>query len=92
MIEENIDYSKYTLEELKDALRHIDRDKYPERVKSIEDIVGKHKQACDLEKSDKAEREDENEFGCLEFMGLEFLFWFVVGFFVLIAAMIKSSN
>jgi len=32
-------YSDYTLEELYDALEHIEHDKYPERVEKIKDII-----------------------------------------------------
>ena len=36
---DTIDYSKYTVEELEDVYRHIDRDKWPNRVKEIEQIL-----------------------------------------------------
>ena len=36
---DKIDYSKYSVEELEDAYRHIDRDKWPDRVKEIELII-----------------------------------------------------
>jgi hypothetical protein len=34
-----IDYSKYSVEELEDAYKHIDREKWPDRVKEIESIL-----------------------------------------------------
>lgn len=35
----DIDFSKYTIEELKSSLSGIDRDKYPDRVKTIEEFL-----------------------------------------------------
>jgi len=92
MIDEHIDYSKYTQEELEDALGHINREKYPERVKAIDDILGELKKVGSLDKSENAKLKDQNEFGCLEFIGLEFLFWSICGLLVLIGALIKSWN
>ncbi|QYJ91145.1 DUF3169 family protein [Shewanella halotolerans] len=36
---DKIDYTKYSVEELEDAYRHIDRDRWPDRVKEIELIL-----------------------------------------------------
>lgn len=36
---DSIDYTKYSVEDLEDAYKHIDRDKWPERVKEIESIL-----------------------------------------------------
>jgi len=38
-----LDYTKYSLEELRDALSHIDREQWPDRVQLREDEIKRRK-------------------------------------------------
>ena len=61
----NPDYSKYTLKELYDALNHIDREKYPERLKKIKIEIKKRKKIFSLQdekvKVDTDINQDDND-------------------------------
>ncbi|MBT1451386.1 RDD family protein [Glaciecola sp. XM2] len=52
-----IDFSRYTLDELYDSSRNIDRDMYPERAREIDALIAQRQNELPLGSSDEIENE-----------------------------------
>ncbi|MGI2172692.1 hypothetical protein [Shewanella ulleungensis] len=57
----DVDYTKYTLSELRDCREHIDENAYPERVKIIEEQIDIRIKNGDFKKSPKKMTKKESE-------------------------------
>ena len=70
-------YRMYSLEQLNDALEHIDRDKYPDRVATIEKYLKTPGPRANIQK-DKKISINKNTGTLFTLVSLELVFWFVV--------------
>ena len=68
-------YESYSYIELLDVRKHIDREKYPERLRVVEDLL--------LERKDEEPELEETSFDdklMLGYLSFEVLFWLIVIF------------
>ena len=73
MTEVEPDYSRYSRKDLHSVLSHIDREKYPERVKRIREAIAKFKTRPAKNSEENSGKTDaETLFGMVI---LEFIFW-----------------
>ena len=70
------DYSKYSREDLHSVLSHIDRDRYPERVKRVKAAIQKLR----IQPAKKVEKEQgKTDFESMSIMIItEVAFWLIV--------------
>ena len=72
-------YRMYSLDQLKDALDNIDREKFPNRVATIEKYIESPGPRGNIVKDKRVEVSEKTN-ALLSYFSLELMFWFIVIF------------
>ncbi|TDF38193.1 hypothetical protein EYS14_10875 [Alteromonadaceae bacterium M269] len=85
-----IDYTKYTLQELEDISKHIDRSKYPERFEKVNELINERLSSTDKTTEDESYIEERLGFGSKKGCEKIIQYGFFAGLFVTIMSFVTA--